>query len=360
MHTLARGQSSDCAQPVLTVFTPVDGILRDVEALEYVILDLTGPVPEQVYPAAGRATVDVSAPCPAGQHLGTGHYVAVYTPPPDASVGRYAVEWIMASSTGGTLRFQTPFEVLAAPVPAPQPGYCFLQDLRDEGFAPELLPDARLAALIQLASRYIESVTERFFEPRRQILDVDGRGASELLLGEPVIAIERLEIVSHRGPRPPGVPMSPGIEPESYRVYNRHITQGLAKPDDRDNPKIAFARHGDGPRPLVGSGFGFPPGSRNVRVTGLFGYTDFDGSPTGCTPLLIREVCKRLVAREIPLLGDTGRREDAQRRYRLIQEKTRDQSYTLDKLQLHGALTGDPEIDTILIQFKRPADLGAA
>jgi hypothetical protein len=63
---------------------------------------------------------------------------------------------------------------------------------------------------------------------------------------------------------------------------------------------------------------------------------------------------------EIPLLSEIDKREDAQRRYRLIQEKTRDQSYTLDKLQLHGALTGDPEIDAILIQFKRPADLGAA
>jgi hypothetical protein len=64
--------------------------------------------------------------------------------------------------------------------------------------------------------------------------------------------------------------------------------------------------------------------------------------------------------RELPLLGSADQREDAQRRYRLTSERTRDQSYTLEALKLHGAFTGDPEIDNILVAFVRPADVGAA
>ena len=64
--------------------------------------------------------------------------------------------------------------------------------------------------------------------------------------------------------------------------------------------------------------------------------------------------------RELPLLGNADQREDAQRRYRLTSERTRDQSYTLEALKLHGAFTGDPEIDNLLVAFVRPADVGAA
>ena len=238
-------------------------------------------------------------------------------------------------------------QVLATPIEPPRPGYCFLQDLRDEGFSPEIVSDARLASLIALASRYIESTTERFFEPRYQRIEVSGRGACEILLGEPIIALEQLALLDDLALRPAG----DDVDLSAYRIYNRHITQGLFKPDDRDNPKI---------RPLAWQGIGCPCGVHHVRVTGLFGYTDPDGSPTGQTPRLIREVCKRLVARELPRLSETDQRENAQRRFRLVQEKNRDQSYPLDRLHLTDAHTGDPEIVSLLIQFKRPVDLGAA
>ena len=66
------------------------------------------------------------------------------------------------------------------------------------------------------------------------------------------------------------------------------------------------------------------------------------------------------MVRELPRLRDVDAREDAQKRYRLTQERTRDQGYTLEALRLHGVFTGDPEIDNLLVLFKRPADLGAA
>jgi hypothetical protein len=321
MQALGRGQRSDTSHPALSVFTPMDGLLDDVDVVEYAIVDRTGDAPVQVFPESGRA---------GAARLGVGHYVAVYTPPASAQLGHHAVRWSVRAAES-ELHFETPFEVLAAPIDTP-PGYCMLQDLRDEGFGPEAASDTRLVRAIALASRTIERITGRFFEPRRQRIELDGLGSSELLLDEPIIAIERIDIGG-------GSPVS------GATIYNRHITQGLMLPDDRQNPRIRL---------------GFPCGARNVRVTGLFGYTEPDGSPTGTTPLLIREACKRLVVREIPLLADTGRREDVRQRYRILQERTREQSYTLDRLAHPGALTGDPDIDDILVQFMRPADLGAA
>jgi hypothetical protein len=321
MQALGRGQRSDISHPALSVFTPIDGVLDDVDVVEYAIVDRTGDAPVQVFPESGRA---------GAARLGVGHYVAVYTPPASAQLGHHAVRWFVRAAES-ELYFETPFEVLAAPIDT-SPGYCMLQDLRDEGFTQQAVSDTRLVRAIALASRTIERITGRFFEPRRQRIELDGLGSSELLLDEPIIAIEKIEIGG-------GGPVS------GATAYNRHITQGLMLPDDRQNPRIHL---------------GFPCGARNVRVTGLFGYTEPDGSPTGTTPLLIREACKRLAVREIPLLADTDRREDARQRYRILQERTREQSYTLDKLAHPGALTGDPDIDDILVQFMRPADLGAA
>ena len=44
--------------------------------------------------------------------------------------------------------------------------YASVDDLRAEGVTDAVATDARLGALIGLASRYIERVTGRFFEPR--------------------------------------------------------------------------------------------------------------------------------------------------------------------------------------------------
>ncbi len=314
MQALARGFSSTPANPVLELFTPVDGVLRDVDQIEYAIIERREGPAAQVFPETGMA---------AAERIGVGHYVATYDVPGDAPLGRYAVRWQVRAV--GEWRFETRFEVLAAPVEAPLPGYCLIQDLRDEGF--EQVSDARIARCIELASRYIESVTGRFFEPRRQSLTLDGGGTCELLLDQPIIAVESVD------GRPAAV------------VYGRHLSQGLALPDDRESPRLRLAA---------------PRGHQNVRVSGLFGYTEPDGSLAGRTPRLIREVCMRLVARELPRLADVGAREDARQRHRLLQEKTREQSYSLDKRLHRGGLTGDPDIDDILVQFMRPVGLGAA
>jgi hypothetical protein len=52
----------------------------------------------------------------------------------------------------------------------------------------------------------------------------------------------------------------PQSQESVYRVYKRHLSQGLTKPDDGDNPKISFRRDALEPRPRLSRGFFFPSG----------------------------------------------------------------------------------------------------
>lgn len=368
MPALARGQPSDCSNPVLDLFTQVSGLLVDVAVLEFQIFDVSDPgkrlAPVQVHPevTGERAPVDVAALCPAGDKLSTGHFAARWTPPIDEAIGTHEVRWFFRLTPGSPEQtFREEFEVLVEVAGFSATGYAFVSDLRDEGVTPDDASDARLQQLIALASRYVERITGRFYEPRLQTLTIDGSGGRTLLFGDAIIGVEAVSIDTS--------PWSQGdllVDPELYRVYNRHLTQGLLLPDDRDNPRIEFVHSSD----LLGvrfqppqaslSSFVWPCGSQNITVRGAFGYTEPDGSPTGRTPELIRHATKLLVMRELPRLTDLDRREDAQRRWRLTSERTRDQSYTLEALRLRGEFTGDPEIDTILAAFARPPDLGAA
>lgn len=369
MSALARGQASNCANPVLDLFTQVNGVLVDVAALEFQVFDVSDPgkqlAPVQVHPATvgTRASVNVSALCPAGDKLSTGHFVARWTPPVDEAIGTHEIRWFFRlTPTSPEQTFREEFEVLVEVAGFAGTGYAFVSDLRAEGVTVATASDARLQQLIALASRYIERVTARFFEPRVQTLTLDGRGGRTLVLGHPVVGVEGVFIDSS--------PFAVGdlpVDPSVYRVYNRHLTQGLLLPDDRDNPKIEFVHGSDlgGVRFEAIGGTGltslvWPRGQQNVMVRGVFGYTEPDGSLAGRTPEMIRHATKLLVMRELPLLANTDQREDAQRRFRLTSERTRDQSYTLEALKLHGAFTGDPEIDNILVAFVRPADFGAA
>jgi hypothetical protein len=68
-----------------------------------------------------------------------------------------------------------------------------------------------------------------------------------------------------------------------------------------------------------------------------------------------------LVLRSMAPLSDDASFE-ARSRWRIIEERTRDQSYRLDpaKASASVSLTGDPEIDALLALYVRPTPLGAA
>jgi hypothetical protein len=322
--------------------------------------------PVQVYPATtgDRAPVNVTALWPAGDKLATGHFVARWTPPATETIGRHAIRWLFQATAGAleqTAREE--FDVLPEGSGSSPYGYALVSALREEGVTPTDAADARLARLILVASQYIDRVTGRFFEPRPMTLTVDGSGGRIQLLGQPIIAINSVKMFVGMYAEFGVLPVIPSF----FRVYNRHLTQGLLNPDDRDNPRLEFFHWSDllgvHSTPAGHLGLGslvWLPGVQNVVIEGVFGFTDPDGSPSGKTPELICHVTKLLVLREIPKITDVTRREERQKRWRLTSERTRDQLYTLEALKLHGSFTGDPDIDSILVSYVRHPDFGAA
>jgi hypothetical protein len=61
------------------------------------------------------------------------------------------------------------------------------------------------------------------------------------------------------------------VDLDDVEVYNRHLSQGLVDPDDRESPKIVV-----NVSDIAKIGFidYWPRGNQNIQVQGVFGYTD--------------------------------------------------------------------------------------
>ncbi len=336
MATLGRGQASGCANPALDIYTSVAGQAIDVEVLEFQIFDVSTPAkraaPVQVFPPAGRQPVDTASGCPAGGRLGTGHYVAAWTVPEDEPLGAHEIRWFFRLTADAPEHtFVEEFDVVAVPTGGGATGYCTVEDLRAEGVTEQEASDARLWALIDEASRTIDRACGWFFEPRLRAYRLDGRDAPSIEPPAPPIRIDRLAVG--------GAELS--LDPDDLVVVSAPVQPGF------DGPRLTL-RHGR-----------FPRGRGNVVAEGLWGYTEDDGTPTGRTPLEIRRACMLLVLRWLhPLTADAS--TDARNRWRILEERTRDQSYKLDRAGAAGPFTGDPEIDAILARYRRPLALGGA
>ena len=212
-------------------------------------------------------------------------------------------------------------------------GYCELADLRAEGVTVAQATDERLAALIDEASRTIDRLTGWFFSPRLRTYRIDGRGTPSLEPPAPPIRIDALSLGGS----------AVSTDPDDLVVVGAPVQPGF-----------------DGPRLTLRHGRRFPKGRGNVEVEGLWGYTEDDGSPHGRTPLEIRRACMMLVLRALPPLGDADAAGEARSRWRLLEERTRDQSYRLDRDARPAPLTGDPDVDAILGRYRRPPAMGAA
>ena len=202
--------------------------------------------------------------------------------------------------------------------------YCSIEDLRREGVTDEQADDAKLESLIKLACNYIDNTTGQFFEPREQVLRLDGRGGKILRL--PVFLIEAYSMTVS------------GEEIKDYVLYNR-----IVPPDDRFYPKIYRAQ-------------GWRKGILNISVQGLWGYVD--KAETGyATPELIKRAAMKLALYNFPDLGDKEAQEEKALSGLLQSETTDAHSYELSDAVLqamyNNSLTGDAEIDGIINQYTR-------
>lgn len=249
--------------------------------------------------------------------------------------------------------------------------YATIAQLRDEGVSPDISDD-RLLSIIQRNSALIEQWTGRWFYPKALTLKLDGNGADQLLIGPPIIAVTELRILE---PDFVIVGNEELVDLQSVRIYNRHLTQGLIDPDDRDNPKIQYLSSWSGTRqaPNIFPSGWFPQGRQNVQIDGLFGYTEFDNgvtlwtddlTPVGKTPDIINIVCMMLTVRDLLPLSDVSGRTEALLSSTVTEERTRDQSIKYgggsSKVTSAGSgILGNKEIQLMLEPFRRPMGLGA-
>lgn len=378
MNSLARGQVITPAAPALMFISQNQGQIVPANTLSWRILRAITPA-EQADPAVvTTGTVDlVNDIVPIDpQNTTAGVYVPRWTVPSDAPVGRYFIEWTYAltnpsSSILTTVTTENPpagvtrkvFEVVAAPsLAVSQPLYSLVCDARDniKGCG-EDVSDVALQKLLVRASRAIERVTGRYFGPRYSNLRLGGNSARILQTGEAIVGVSSIGIDTQ--------PTQTGdlvVELDLVRIFNRHLSQGITNPDDRENPKIEFVHSDD----LYGIRFvpfrgislrslAWPIGVQNIHVRGFWGFVDPDDSPWGEVPEQIQHVTRLIAAREISKIGSDAR-EDAQWRWRVTSQKSRDVTIEMDSSRKWGEWYGDPEIDSILASYVRPPMLGDA
>ena len=206
--------------------------------------------------------------------------------------------------------------------------YASVDELRAEGIGERDASDERLSALSRAATSEIDRICGWWFEPRGARFELSGRGSRSLELPVPPI---RIDSVFVRGER---VPVN------SFHVEGAPILPGF------NMPLITWK-----------SARRFPQALGGVVVEGRFGFTEPDGSKEGMIPPSIRRACMLMVLGGIhPLAHEAA--FDARNRWRLVEEKTRDQSYKLTAVA--SGLNIDPEVEAVLCRYRRPAPLGAA
>lgn len=385
MPTLKQGQASNCANPQLvyaqqsfefpnnTDTIEGAGTMFDVDALDFQIYDSSGAV---IAPTPGDANdwtaVDVLNDCPAGHRLGVGRYVAAYTVDANADPGAYRVRWRITERTGDPFTYSdTWYQVIPSTDPLVN-SYAQIHDLRCEG-VPGTFSLERMASALERAARFVDDITRRRFVAEYKTINVDGAGSPILLLREPIVMIEDVVFNTTTFVR-----QEVRVSSADLRVYNRHIRENMLNPDDRDAPRVEllhsrkYGTASDGyvdgyPRGYVpsGGGYGFQDQQQNMQVIGVFGYTEYDGSSMGRTPLAIREVTLRLAMRNLRPLWRTASKGGGGPAGPITMEKTRDQTVQYANTSGSGAateaaFTGDWEIDSILSMYMAPPNFTAA
>lgn len=356
MRGLAAGEQSTGLYPALQLFTRSGEFLADPVSGSFTIDDISDP---ETDPQQKVATTNLDLnDYPTGHKLGTGRFVIPTGDTSSWKVGTHRVVYSYVMETGGrTYKQIIPFEILDAglyPTGQSYVGYVQSRTLLEDGAFG--LPVKKLHKYIREASIQLEGYTERFFEPRYITARVDGHEQGVLFLQEAIVALEKVEIVERQSD---GTEDAELLDNTLYRVYNRHLN-GLLNPDDRYNPRLSVVDQWHLPG-VHWELWAF--GRQNVRIYGVFGFTDPDPEPgeimIGHTPDELERICATLVGRiiEDPFYESISTHKPGMvRAYR-----TRDQQIQFygasGNVNHSGGLTGDPLLDQKLQRFVKPARL---
>jgi hypothetical protein len=352
MPGIALNEAVGCANPLLQFFYQVGGRMSDIAELKFSIRD--------VHNTATRLTdqaVNVTDDCGSGGHrLGLGRYAAEFTPTTSPyKLGTHEIIWKFKVATGDPERiWRQRFEVLdpdAFPTGRGFRAYADSTALLQSSSFSACTPAQAQQNLLEVAER-IDALTQNILEPRYIEARYNTTNAGALPLYHPIIGISHVDFVAG------GLTDTlESVELESLLIYNRHVETGLLEPDDRQNPRIEFATsHLAGEPSFQGQ---FLYGRQSVVIAGVFGYTEFDGSPVGRRPLLLERAALILSGRL--LMDPFGVDVFASNPGRIRSARTRDQSVTFGSAGegAVGALTGDRIVDDLLMRFRRPSYMGA-
>ena len=220
--------------------------------------------------------------------------------------------------------------------------YISLQDVRDEGVTVPQASDVRAMAIINDQERFIDRVTGWWFFPRTMTLILDGIGGDTLFFDFPIISVSSMIINDG----------TTALDTDLYVVYNR------VQPDDRWNPRIVMKRSNAADifvRYSTGGDLAFTEGRQNQTIVGAFGFTEEDGT----APLSIKFIALKLVMSHLKklMLSDGASTGVAGPK---IMEQTDGHAvqWAQSTISRRGAhITGDPEIDGILMRYRRPAKM---
>ena len=370
---LPRGVASTCAAPGLVAHVIDDaGLLVEPFELGFRIYDASTPdlreVPAQVWPADpnDEVAVDTNLCADGGHGLGVGRYVAAFTPAASWRLGRYEIEWRLQLANGDPdRRWREPFDLLATTLFPRGPTHVLLSQLREAGVTAGAIGDVRLLEVVVRHSRLVEKMTRRRFGARFERRRHDGQSGSVLLLSEPIIALEAVRVSS-------ALDVTVGeallIDNEDLKVFSRHVSQGLLYPDDRDNPRIEFSSRGD-ERLRLASVSTFVPGSQNIIVDALWGYTEPGDAPAGTVPELVERAVLLMTLRDLPSIIGSNALDDVQRRWKLLGDRSKGDGASIANPRRPEPansqagvvrMTDVPEIDLALSALIAPGRIGWA
>lgn len=199
------------------------------------------------------------------------------------------------------------------------------EDLQTEGLDSGTYKRPRVELLILQAEEQFAVATRRIFHKiDNQVLYADGCNSDELKLEHPAISVDTVEINSVE------------LEASAYEIVT-----SLPVETALFNPKL---RRIDG---VV-----WPRGTRNVKVTGSFGFVLSDGQSGYVAPRMVKRAIALMVIEWLPKLSEAI---GAGNKKRIISESISmtTYSYSLSEQSIHGARFENPEIYEIIADYRK-------
>jgi hypothetical protein len=184
-----------------------------------------------------------------------------------------------------------------------------------------------------------------------------------IVIPEPIIKIDSIELEElQSGATPTTTP----YDHDTLRIYNRHLTQRLLRPDDREFPRVMITPEFLPTYRLTGE---FHRTRQQFKIMGVFGYTellpsDEVGETTagsqvpiswGRCPPMIEDAMVRMISKWIAPHGSPELRGADEIADRAKSWKTDKQSVSFHSLGDLGVpvITGDFQIDKTLYRYSK-------